>query len=307
MEEWLRGLRDMILESLERHGLPFPVGRDVCTGWAQGLGLARGGRRVLYTSCMYQLYPYVKSVTGLLESLGAHRGGLRARVAARGGSLARFLARPSGKDVERSRTILRNIVSLLRRGGVEVGYLYEEEPYSGALLYELGFEEDFARHAGRVVDVLAGRGVEEVVTVDPHTHHVLTRVYPNYVDVPFKVRSWLELAKPTHANRMGKVTVHDSCLYARFLGMYHAYRGLLDAVGIERVEDPYVTGKETSMCCGGPIEAVAPDLSRSVAELRLRRLSALSRTIVVACPICLANLSRAAVDVEVLDLAEVLG
>lgn len=53
------------------------------------------------------------------------------------------------------------------------------------------------------------------------------------------------------------------------------------------------------------MEAVAPTLAKKVAEMRVSKLSKLSKTVVVACPLCLVNLSRAG-GVEVVDIAEVL-
>ncbi len=62
------------------------------------------------------------------------------------------------------------------------------------------------------------------------------------------------------------------------------------------------------MLRGGPVESINPSLSNSIAAARARDLSRLSKTIVVACPICLGNLSRNAPSggVRVVDLAEAI-
>ncbi|MEM1518888.1 MAG: (Fe-S)-binding protein [Pyrobaculum sp.] len=299
--DWVLQLKKLILSSIRERGLPLPVEREVCTKWREGLG-GGGGRRVLYTSCMYQLAPFVKKAVDFLEKSGAHRGGLLGRVASLGASAAGWaLIRPSREELERSSRILKSIYTLLKRSGVEVGLL-DDEPYSGALLYELGFEKEFAEYAASVVKYFRERGVEEVVTVDPHTHYLLERVYPRYVELGVRVVNYLDLISPRGVKIRG-FTIHDSCLYSRYLDKYQRVRQLLAPGG--PIEDPYVTGRDTSGCCGGPVEAVAPTLAKKVAEMRVSKLSKLSKTVVVACPLCLVNLSRAG-GVEVVDIAEVL-
>ncbi len=294
VRQWVKTLRELVTYSLEKYGLPLPVDPGVCRRWREGLPR---GERVLYTSCMYQLAPLVKRAVDLLEKSRAAEGGAAAWLASAGAKyLARFLLKPSRDEEERASAILKNIYRLLERSGVEVGVL-EEEPYSGALLYELGFEEEFARHAGEVYRRLKAAGVREVVTVDPHTHYVLSVVYPKYVDgFDLGVVNYLELVKVSRV-KISNFVIHDSCLYSRHLDMYHRLREIL-APG-RPVEDPYVTGRETSGCCGGPVEAVLPSLAKRVALDRLAKLTRLSDKIVVACPICLVNLGG-------LDLAEVV-
>jgi Fe-S oxidoreductase len=181
------------------------------------------------------------------------------------------------------------IYELLRRAGVEFGLL-DREIYSGALLYELGLVDDFARYARRAAEYFKKHGVRRIITVDPHTHHVLEKIYPKYVEgFDLEVVSYLDLIKPGGVSING-FAIHDSCLYARFLGRYERIRQLLAAGN--PVEDPYITGKDTAGCCGGPIESLFPEMSNKV---------------VVQCPICYVNLKRAAQSrLEFYHIAEVL-
>ncbi|MCI4464342.1 MAG: (Fe-S)-binding protein [Thermoproteus sp.] len=304
MESWIHALRDLLVDNLRRNRFPLPADRSICSRWASGL--PEGGRRVLYTSCMYQLAPLIARAVDVLERVGASSGGVRAKMAAAGARLfGGLLLRPSDEEARRADGILRNIAAMLGRAGVQFGVL-RDEPYSGALLYELGFEEDFASYAREVYRYFKERGVEEVITVDPHTHYVLERAYPKYVDgFDLKVVSYMDLVRPSRAS-VAKAVVHDSCLYARYLDRYDVYRRLLDSAGVARVEDPYVTGKAYSGCCGGPIESVRPDVAGEVAKIRAKQLSRLSDVVVTVCPICRVNLSRAAPTLKVLDLAEVI-
>ncbi|ABO08649.1 (Fe-S)-binding protein [Pyrobaculum calidifontis] len=304
MIEWLSALRDLLVDNLERSHLPLPVDPGVCKKWREGLSF--GGReRVLYTSCMYQMAPLIHKAVELLEKYGAHRGGLRTRVASLGARLlGGILLKPSEEEERRAAAILRSIYSLLKKHGVEFGVL-EEEPYSGALLYELGFVDDFAEYAKKVYKRFKEEGVREVITVDPHTQHILEKVYPQFVEgFDISVRSYLDFLDSSKVKvKISGFTIHDSCLYARYLGRYDTVRKLL-AAG-RPVEDPFITGRETSGCCGGPAESIMPELTRKIAMDRAAKLSKLSRTAVVACPICFVNLSRTGA-IEVRDMAEVL-
>ncbi len=85
------------------------------------------------------------------------------------------------------------------------------------------------------------------------------------------------------------------------------YRSILDNAGVKHLEDPLITGRDTSTCCGGPLESLSPELSRKIAKIRIENLAKLSKTVVTVCPICLANLSRNAEGVvQILDINEVV-
>jgi len=289
--EWLSKLREIVVNSLEKSWLPLPIKEDLCESWKKDLE-SSSSSTILYTSCMYHIVSVVEKAVESLEKLGVTRGGVMTRLASVGTkALGRFLLRSDESEARRADAAVRRIYQLLRGAGVEFGLL-DKEVYSGALLYELGLVDDFAKYARRVAEYFRTHGVKRVITVDPHTHYILERVYPKYVDgFDVEVVSYLDLIKPGGVAIKG-FAIHDSCLYARFLGRYDAVRTLLRAG--EPVEDPYVTGRETAGCCGGPVESLFPKVSRKVAELRVRDLSKLSNKVVVQCPICYVNLKRAA-------------
>ena len=81
----------------------------------------------------------------------------------------------------------------MRATGLDPAYLYESEPYSGVLLYDLGLEEEIAPHVRRVYDLFKRRGIREVITVDPHTTFMLKEIYPAYIShYDIRVRHYLE-------------------------------------------------------------------------------------------------------------------
>jgi Fe-S oxidoreductase len=302
--EWISQLREIVVDSLEKSWLPFPLKEDLCESWKKDLQVGPSST-ILYTSCMYHIAPVIEKAVENLEKFGVTKGGVMARLASVGTkALGGFLLRPEEAEVKRADGIVRRIYELLRRAGVEFGLL-DREIYSGALLYELGLVDDFARYARRAAEYFKKHGVRRIITVDPHTQHVLEKIYPKYVEgFDIEVVSYLDLIKPGGVSING-FAIHDSCLYARFLGKYERVRQLL-AAG-KPVEDPYITGKDTAGCCGGPIESTFPGVAKQIAKARVRDLAKLSRKVVVQCPICYVNLKRASEgEVELYHMAEVL-
>ena len=303
----------MMAEETRRRGLPVPVKPEIIHEWSEGLDLPREGDALLYTGGLYQLMPYINAMVRYLERLeGSRASGLLLRAARRLKltDLAGVFAKPSKAEVEYSRRVLRAIVELLAEAGVRIAYRPDVDGYSGVLLYDLGLEEVFQEHASRVYKALKGAGASLVVTVDPHTTHVLREVYPEYIDgFDLEVKSYLEVLdekgyKPVSGRGEGELVIHDPCLYARGLGIIAQPRRLLAGAGY-RVVEPKRSGRMT-YCCGGPIESIAPRLSRTIAEARFRELRERGRRIVTLCPICYANLSRVADDAEVIDISLLL-
>lgn len=298
-----------MLNSLNYNQLPIPVERAICSEWANGLNIPETGDTVLYTSCLYQLVPYINSFTSIMEKLPpSTMGPLVNRFSNTVVKVARRILKPPRSEIERVNGIIRAIAKLLTRNNVNFAFM-PDEPYSGALLYELGFEDEFKEYFSSVVlRYFRSKGVKTVITIDPHTHHILTVVAPKFFgDLGFRVVNYMELIKDVGRAKLNKVVIHDSCLYSRYLNMRNTYRLLVEKAGAEHVEDPYITGVSTSMCCGGPIESINPSLSNKVARIRISYLSKLSTNVVVACPICYANLSRNNDgSVRIIDLAELL-
>ncbi len=301
----------MMAEETRRRGLPLPVPREALTSWAEGLGLAKSGEVLLYTGALYQLTPYINAFVDYLERLeGSKASGFLLKAARRLKltGLASAIAKPRVEDVEYSRRVLRAIVSLLRRAGVEVAYNPDVDGYSGVLLYDLGLDDVFKEHALKVYRALKDAGPSTIITVDPHTTHVLRNIYPKYIDgFDLTVKSYLEVLAEKGLrpdNIGGEWVIHDPCLYARPLGIIDQPRKLLRNAGI-RILEPKRSGKMT-YCCGGPLESIAPRLSKKIATRRIRELSTVSKNIVTLCPICYANLSRVSRDEKVRDIALVL-
>ena len=292
-------------------GYPVPAPPGFASAWSRGLevGVGKSSSRLLFTGALYQLMPYINATVRLLE-LAEERGlsevlDVMAELARLRPAALWGLVRPDPAEVEESNLILRSIVELLSSSGVEFYYDPKvSDMYSGALLLDLGLRDALVEHAKSVVRAIESTGAEEVIVVDPHTAITL-RAYKRYLGLGVEVRSYLELVRPLSGPRGVNVTVHDSCIYARDLGLWKRVRELLKYAGVN-VQEARRHGASTS-CCGGPVESLSPALATKVARVRLQELVKASGNVVTACPVCLANLRRASDGaVRIIDIALLL-
>jgi Fe-S oxidoreductase len=207
------------------------------------------------------------------------------------------VARPGASERAEYDRVPANVARLLQKAGVAFGYLYEDDLYSGALAHDLGADEAVAAHARRVVGILRKHGVRELITIDPHTTTMLRTVYPKLVEgYDVRVRSYLEVLAerglPMGVPLSGTVTIHDSCVYARYEGIVDEPRRLLASAGLT-VAEPENAGTST-WCCGGPAESLFPATAAAIAGKRVAQLRAVAPDCVTMCPICLVNLRKAA-------------
>jgi Fe-S oxidoreductase len=290
----------ILSDNLRLRGSVLPIPERDATRWARGLDLPRGGPTVLYTGMMIQLIPYIEALVAMEERLGNSRV---ARFTPLGRKLNRmlnlsaFIAHPRARERAGYDQILIDVAKLLQQAGVEFGYLYEDDLYSGALAYDFGADEVVTTHARRVYRALRKHGVEHVITIDPHTTHMLRTVYPKLVDgYELRVQSYLEVLAekgfPVRTPLSGEVALHDSCLFARFENVVDEPRVLLAETGLA-IREPRNAGRLT-WCCGGPAESLYPQKALAQAQRRVEQLRSVAPEGVTMCPLCLVNLQKAA-------------
>jgi Fe-S oxidoreductase len=302
----VKDILDIIQETTMKRGAPIPLPIDVVAGWVKDLHIPKGGDTVLYTGQLYQMVPYINRYVRRIESVSTAELKL-AKLAGKFLDISMFIGKPSQEEVERQHSIIRNIAKLLMKSGVRFGYLYEDDAYSGVLLHDLGLEDVFVNHARKIYHEFKKYNVKNVITIDPHTTNILRKVYPEYIEnFDLDVTSYIEILAEKEFNKVGSVSknvvIHDSCIYARSENIIEQPRKLLSRIGITVFEP--LRNKALTFCCGGPIEVLFPELSRKVAETRIKELRVIGKEIVVACPICYANLSRVAQkDIEIKDLS----
>jgi Fe-S oxidoreductase len=291
----------------------LPISAGQVSAWTKGLNIPRGGETVLYTGQMYQLVPLINSMSIKLAKfenswITSYFG--VGRTVNKFINLTRFMAGASVEDQAAYNQPLRNIALLLKNAGVEFGYLYEKDLYSGALVYDEGLDEAFAVHAKMIYTLFKDQGVKKVITVDPHTTNILRSIYPEVIQgFDLQIKSYLEVLveqKCTFCKPMDQeVTIHDSCIYARHENMVEQPRQLLKQSGVQ-IQETELSGKLT-YCCGGPLESLFPGKSTELATKRIAQLSDCAKQIVTLCPICMANLKRVAPpEILVRDISDYL-
>ena len=291
----------ILSDNLRRRGSVLPISRGEATGWAKGLNIPRGGETVLYTGLMYQLVPAIDALAGQMalfeDSTITQFFGL-GRLVNRFINLSSFMALTASKEMKQENNqVLRNIAGLLKKAGVEFGYLYERELYAGALVYDGGLDQSFGIHARRVYDSFLKSGVRRVITVDPHTTSVLRDVYPRFIEnFDLEVKNYMEVLAeknlPVIQEQNKEMVIHDSCVYARYERMIQQPRDLLAKAGVTAIE-PELAGRST-YCCGGPVESLFPSKAHQIAASRVGQLRKHGGSIVTMCPLCLVNLRKAA-------------
>ena len=295
-------LADNVRKTMSPFGIPKSM---VNTWWKDEQGLEKGGETLLVTGLMYQFVPFIETATSQLERFEDTKWMTwlpYARLVPPWISGIGLALMTPGQAKRKASQYVKNIVTVLRKSGKRFGYRPDLDEYSGILLYDLGDQENFVRHAKRVAAKLQQAGVRKIITIDPHTTYALKVLYPKYAGVSFEVRTYFEDLVLSGQNGGKKLTLHDPCFYGRYLELSDAPRKTLTELGYQCV-DVRECGTFTS-CCGGPAESISPKLASQIGFRRLESLQATEAQLVAMCPICLNNLEKAGANV--VDLSTVL-
>lgn len=304
----------ILSDNLLNRGSVIPLSRSKMTGWSDGLNIPTGGEVVIYTGLMYQLIPSIDAMASqmaLFENSDITKLFGLGRVVNKYINLSYFMSLTASREMKQENDqVLRSIAQMLQKAGVYFGYLYTQELYSGALVYDGGMDESFGIHAQRVYEVFQKHGVCCVITVDPHTTSILRDVYPKFVkNFDIEVTSYLEVLADKGLSLINKqnkeLVIHDSCIYARYEGTINQPRELLMDAGVT-VKEPELSGRST-YCCGGPIESLFPSKAHELAKNRIDQLSEKEENVVTMCPICQVNLRKAAKGCcQINDISQIL-
>ena len=284
---------------------PFGIPKFMCNRWWKESDVPSSGEALLFTGLMYQFVPYIEKSTAYLQrfedtSLAGfvrYAGYMPSYLSGIGLSMM-----TSGREKKKFNNILSNIAKILSASKVDFYYQPDLDDYSGILLYDLGDQEGFEKHAMFVAEKLKNAGIKKLITVDPHTTYAMKVLYPKYTGISFEVKTYFELVSLNSKNGHRKVTLHDPCFYGRYLELSDVPEKLLSGMGIECV--PVRNSGQFTRCCGGPAESISPKLSGEVAGRRLEELNGTGAPLIAMCPICLANLIKEGAEVE--DLSTLL-
>ncbi len=295
--------------------------------WAKDLNLPRSSETVFFAGCGYQFSSQLQALVSLLRQMDSSAIGTEmpmrlARFQKKLGlDLSGIYSKVLAKSFDNSAQPLESAIKVLRSVGIEPGYLAEDEPCCGALLYHAGLHQEFARNARQAYQKLKSVGVKRVISMVPYCTHALIKLFPLYVeDYDLEVRHFLEIIAKDIAShelrfpRKAKVTYHDPCQLVRYLSLVEEPRRILKSIkDIELVETDWTKGKWATCCGGGGgLEAVFPELSKILAVNRASELLETGAEIIVThCPGCVMQLKEGlkelkADKVEVLDLSQVI-
>ncbi len=295
--------------------------------WAKNMKFSFNTETVFFAGCGYQYSSELETLMSLIRSidkspistemtmnlaifqrkLGLDLGGVYRKVMTRSGETD---AQP-----------LVSAIKVLNKIGINPGYLGEDEPCCGGLLYYIGMHREFKNHSKDVYMRLKAKGVKEIISLVPSCTFTLKSLIPkgagsddikvkHFCEVVNENLSSLKLRLPEKV----KVTYHDPCQLSRSLGLIDEPRRILGAIeNLELVEPAWTKGKY-STCCGGGggFEAVFPELSHTLAVNRAKELTETEADIIVThCPGCIMQIEGGLKElrdknVRVLDLAQVV-
>jgi len=186
---------------------------------------------------------------------------------------------------------LRKILRVLEIGGMEPRVL--EEVCCGYPLRVFGFRDRYEANRVRLEGILEGQ--EEILTLCPTCTVELVEGMElparHAMEALVERLGSLEVKRPLET----RVTYHDPCHNARYMGVVDEPRQLLRHIGAEIVEmDNH--GVHTTCCGGGGgLVSTRSDLSMKVAQARVEEAVATGAEILATdCPTCFTNLKEAA-------------
>jgi len=224
----------------------------------------------------------------------------------------------AGAFDDRSKKVMRSLVSVLRKAGVEPYFLGTDEKCCGDPARRAGNEYLYQTLAEENVNLLNGLSFKTLITICPHCFNTITNEYPQFGG-DYTVEHYTTFLKRLMDE--GKLAVkpgtevgtyHDSCYLGRYSGIYDAPRQVLHALGIS-IKEPKKAHAE-GFCCGagGARMWMEESIGTRINQARLAQLKATgTQKIYTACPYCLTMLSDAiketeSAGIEASDICEIV-
>lgn len=293
---------DMIVEMIMKYSSPLGISKKG-KRWVKNLEFDRQSDTLFYTGQMYLMAAYSKTFSNMEISMGNIITKHGANFIKRFPFILKILStliRP--KDLNIYKEAVINIYTLLIKAGVKMNF-FENEPYPGTFLLDLGYEEEFRKYATEIFNKMKEAGIKNVITIDPHTYSLLKYSYPRYVKgFNLNVSFYLDMLQKIEFKKLDKkVIFHEPCHLVRSEKSYFNATNILN--GITDLVLPDNNGINT-FCCGGPDELLYPEIAEKISNKRYNELREKGRSeIVTACPVCLSNLRK---DNNVKDMSHVL-
>lgn len=216
----------------------------------------------------------------------------------------------------RNQKTLRLVAKLMKKAGLNVAVVGENELDTGDLARRLGDELLFQNLAERNIRYLNELSFDTLVTIDPHAYHALGQEYRAFgaeLNVLHHTQLLDQLVRegalvldtPVSA---GRLTYHDPCYLGRYNGETQAPRALIAALQGDFVE--MERSGMNSRCCGWGGGAAFSDVPGEgrIPDIRMSEIHAVqAQTVAVACPNCMTMLEGVVQDqTEVVDIVELV-
>ena len=296
---------ELIRGNIVKHGNPLALKGTEISVWAKELNLPKTGDLLFYTGGEYQLLPFIDSLVKTMTVVDATSKGFSMLLGVRniiekaGINAEKIYASVLAKDKDRFNSVCLKAARILQGLGYDLCYSAEDELYSGALLYELGYWEDLTEYGKKVTQVIKESNAKTIVCLSPHAAEVIKLVYPKLgILHDIKVKTFVELVweqreKLPKFNTTQSVAIHDSCRLARELEITDEIRDILDAAGVQ-IQEPK-RNRAWTTCCGGPSKLLFPELSHTIAGRRVDELKETGADVfLTSCPYCLSALHGSA-------------
>jgi Fe-S oxidoreductase len=207
---------------------------------------------------------------------------------------------------------------VLRR--LEIGFeVLEDETDSGFLSYQLGDFQTAAAQAKKIADRLKTLRAGKLVVLSASAYRMFTTRYARFgaplpeglkvLHVTEFLGELLDGGKLVFRKKLARpVTYHDPCCLARFTYLLEPPRKILTALCASPPAEMAWSGKQARSCggCGG-VPFTYPDISAKAGRLRVEEaLKTNARILASADPECEAMLARAAGEIEVRNIAELV-
>jgi Fe-S oxidoreductase len=293
---------ELIRGNIVKHGNPLAMKGNEVSSWAKELKLPKTGDLLFYTGGEYQLLPFIDSLVKTMTVVDSNSKGFSMLMGVRniiekaGINAEKIYASVLATDKDRFNSVCLKAARILQNLGYDLCYSAEEELYSGALLYELGYWDDLAEYGQKVARVIKESQAKTIVCLSPHAAEVLKLVYPKMgINLDIQIKTFVELVweqrhKLPQFKTNQAVVIHDSCRLARELSITQEIRDILTAVGVE-YKEPIRSGSWTT-CCGGPSKLLFPELSHTIAGRRVEELQETGADLILtSCPYCLSALN----------------
>ena len=203
---------------------------------------------------------------------------------------------------QRSQSIARSMVKVLKAAGVDFAILGDEETCTGDPARRMGNEYLFQILAQQNIETLNSYNVKKVVTICPHCFNTMKNEYPQ-LGGEYEVLHYSQLVdglikeqriKPV---KLMDVTMayHDSCFLGRHNGVYDEPRNVAAAIPGLKLVEMGSRCRERGFCCGagGGHMWVEESQGTRVNHVRTDQfLETGAQTVGVSCPFCLQMMTE---------------